>query len=278
MGPVSFGFSALVWGDAHVRAGEGLEDIKRHAAIGHAAIEHRPNLLLCGGDQFDIPSLAGHLGARSVGGSGSTLHHQNKKLGLDIQAGKDSILIIDNTINDFNRRQRRAGRSSKQYLPRKVFLLGNHEKRTDKVANNQPELADVINSEDLIAKWLESQGWEVWDGERETFWFQGVGFRHRFLTAKDTTMSINAAKSTLPRSSVWWHSHTPGYTERRYDGLVDHFACLPCYKPTRYLGSKEHNGVTFLNDMRGDGRFSMNNIPYEYFVETYGNRVLRSAA
>jgi len=278
MGPASFGMSVLAWGDAHANAGESDVDKKRHTAIGHAALEHRPHVLMCGGDQGDIPSLAAHLGAKSVGGAGSTLYHQNKKLGLDLDALKESIQMIEAPINEYNRRARRAGRSNSQYTPHKVFLLGNHEKRPNKVANNQPELADVINTYDLITKWLVGLGWDVYDGEAETFWLQGVGFRHRFRTPKDGTIPINTARSQLPRSSVWWHSHTPGTTETRYDGIVNQYACLPCYKPTHRLAEKEHNGITFLNNLRGDGSFSMNTIPYEYFVETYGTRALRAAA
>ncbi|MCG6111568.1 MAG: hypothetical protein MEQ74_05185 [Paracoccus sp.] len=278
MGPMAFGESVLAWGDAHSKAGEADEHKRRHDAIGHLAIEYRPSTLLCGGDQFDNPSLAGHNGSRAVGGNGSNLYHQGKRLGADIEAGKESIRRIEAPINEYNKRQRRAGRGHLQYKPRKVFLLGNHEKRIDKVALNIPEIADLINVRVLLVDWLKKQGWDVWDGEEETFWHQGVGFRHRYKTAKDTAMSINTAKSTLPRSGVWWHSHIPGQAETRYDGIVNQYACLPCYKPDHLLGVKEHNGIAFLNDMVGDGSFSLNVIPYRRVMDTYAHRVLRSAA
>lgn len=262
MGPMSFGKSALVFGDAHVQAGEPETHMKRFDAIGRLALRYRPDTIICGGDLWDLPSLAAHLGAKAVGGAGSTLHHQNKKLGMDLHAGKDAIIRIERPIETYNRAQGRAGRSGNKYQPTKVFLLGNHENRLNKVGNHSPELADVVNVKTMIVDWLAARGWDVWDGEAETFWYEGVGFRHYFGDKKGNPIQITTAKTHLPRSSVWFHQHSFGTNERRYDGTTDRFVAMPCYKPMHRLGDKESSGVVFLNDVK-NGDFSINEIPYD---------------
>lgn len=262
MGPMSFGKSLLAMGDAHVQPGEPEAYLRRFNAFGRLAVKYKPDCIVLGGDIWDIPSLAGHMGSKAVGGSGSTLHHQGKRLGADIEAGKDAIRRILRPIQDYNRACGRAGRSYQKYEPLMVGLLGNHEKRTDKACNNTPELADVINSRDLIAKWWQEQGFEIYDGERETFWYEGAGFRHFFQDKKGNPIQITTAKTHLPRSSVWFHQHSFATTERRYDGMIDRFLAMPCYKPPHRLGEKENSGVVFLNDMK-NGDFSICEVPYE---------------
>lgn len=261
MGPMSFGESALVFGDLHVQAGEPDVHMQRCDAIGRIALRYRPQTLICGGDLLDLASLAEHLGSKAVGGGGSTLHHQNKKLGQDIDAGKDGIRRIERPIENYNRAAGRAGRSFQKYRPRKVYLLGNHENRLNKVANRNPELADVVNVQRLWVDWLVERGWEVYDGEKETFWLGGVGFRHYFSDKRGNAVQIGTAKTHLPRSSVWFHQHSFATTERRYDGTTDRFVVCPCFKPEHRLGDKESSGLLFLNDIK-NGEFSLNEIPY----------------
>jgi hypothetical protein len=246
---MSFGKSALVFGDAHVQAGEPEVHLRRFNALGHLALKYRPQTILCGGDLWDLPSLAAHLGSKAVGGGGSTLHHQNKKLGQDLHAGKDAILRIERPIEEYNRAQGRAGRSGQKYKPAKVFLLGNHENRLKKVGNHSPELADVVNVKSMLVDWLQARGWDVYDGEAETYWLEGVGFRHYFGDKKGNPIPITTAKSNLPRSSVWFHQHSFATAERRYDCTIDRFLAMPCYKPEHRLGDKESSGVVFLNDI-----------------------------
>lgn len=261
MGPQSFGESALVFGDLHVQAGEPDVHMQRCNAIGRVALRYRPKTIICGGDLMDMPSLAEHLGSKAVGGSGSKLGHQGKRVGQDIEAGKDAIRRIQKPIEDHNRSCGRAGRSGNKYLPRKVFLLGNHENRIQKSANEIPEYSDIISVKKLLVDWLVQQGWEVYDGESETFWLGGVGFRHYFRDKMRRAIPITTAHTKLPRSSVWFHSHSMAMNELRYEGIVNKFVVLPCMKPEHRLGEKEAAGVVFLNDIQ-NGDFSINEIPY----------------
>lgn len=261
MGPQTFGESALVFGDLHVQAGEADKHLQRCNAIGRLALKYRPKTIICGGDLLDMPALAEHMGSKAVGGNGSTLGHQGKRVGQDIEAGKDAIRRIQKPIEDYNRACARAGRSGNKYKPRKVFLLGNHENRLNKVANKIPELADVVNVQKLLVDWLVQQGWEVYDGERETFWLGGIGFRHYFRDKMKNAIPITTAHSRLPRSSVWFHGHSMAMNELRYDGIVNKYAALPCMKPEHRLEEKEAAGVVFMNDIL-DGDFSINEIPY----------------
>lgn len=273
MGPMSFGKSMLAMGDAHVQPGEPETHLRRFDAFGRLALKYKPDCILLGGDILDIPSLAGHMGSKAVGGSGSTLHHQGKRLGADIHSGMDALRRILRPIQEYNRTQGRAGRP--KYQPLLPFLLGNHEKRPDKSCNNLPELADVVNTLNLIVKPIQAMGFDVYDGEKETFWYEGTGFRHFFGDKKGNPIQITTAKTHLPRSSVWFHQHSFATTERRYDGMIDRFVAMPCFKPEHRLGEKESSGVVFFNNMdRGD--FSICEVPYErvlmHHIEAKGYR------
>lgn len=268
MGPVNFGTSALVFGDGHAVPTERDETMQRFDAVGEIALRHRPDILICGGDMWDMGSLASWRGSRAVGGAGGGKSHEGRRVGADIGIGKDAMKRIMAPIDAYNKRRSKQGRLHLQYKPRRVFLLGNHEFRLNKVAEYIPELADTINV-NMIAGWLQDEGWEVFDGMNETFWFEGVGFQHYFPSGPmGRAVQINTARQHLPRSSVWFHTHQTGSSEVRLGKVVNKYHTCPALLPDHRIRQKENNGALFLSNIR-NGDFSTNEISFEHLM-TFG--------
>ncbi len=100
------------------------------------------------GDHWDMPSLSAYdKGKKAMEG---------RRYALDIEAGNDGFDLLNEPLNDFNRKQRKHGRP--EWIPRKVFTLGNHENRITRATEDNAQLDGVVSLDDLNA---EGHGWEV---------------------------------------------------------------------------------------------------------------------
>lgn len=98
--------------------------------LGKLIFDLRPDVVVMGGDQADMPSLCSYdRGKKSF---------QGRTYTADITAH-----------NDFQERMWRQYRKAKKRLPRRVVLIGNHEQRIDRAIDVQPELEGVISYADL---------------------------------------------------------------------------------------------------------------------------------
>lgn len=103
---------------------------KRAEYLGHLINETKPDVVIFGGDLYDMPSLSSYdKGRRSF---------QGRTYSADVNTGLD---FLDRCFSII--------RKQKKKLPYFVFLEGNHEHRIAKALDLQPELEGTISFEDL---------------------------------------------------------------------------------------------------------------------------------
>jgi hypothetical protein len=115
-------------------------DLSHFKAIALEIIERKPDVIIFLGDFWDMKSLWNITKDQFSG----------KSYKKDIQAGIDAMRLLLKLID--------AESEQTGWKPRKVFCLGNHEHRIQKLENNYKSLAGLVGLDDLQ---LESFGFEV---------------------------------------------------------------------------------------------------------------------
>lgn len=103
--------------------------------IGRYIAERKPDVVIHLGDHWDMPSLSSYdKGKKS---------HEGRRYSADVAAGNAGM---DRLLNGMDK-----------YHPRKVFLIGNHEQRIERMAEAQAELDGTIGYHNLALN-----EWEVY--------------------------------------------------------------------------------------------------------------------
>lgn len=110
-----------------------LEDFRHLDALGNYIVTHKPEVIVFLGDWYDMPSLSSHDAKHVV---------ELRSYKMDVQAGNDRMQKIMRTIKE-------TARKSKNYNPRTVFLMGNHEFRINRFIKESPKLLGAISLDHL---------------------------------------------------------------------------------------------------------------------------------
>ena len=114
------------------------------------AAEKKPDVIVHIGDHFDMPSLSSwDVGKKSFEG---------RRYKDDIEAGIHAMEVFLQPIRE--EQQRLKVNKHKQWRPRMVYTLGNHENRIERAIESDPKLDGLIGYKDLQ---LEEMGFEVYD-------------------------------------------------------------------------------------------------------------------
>jgi hypothetical protein len=135
----------LVIPDVQAKPGNDFSFL-RH--IGNYIVEKKPDVIVQIGDFADMPSLSSYdVGKKSFEG---------RRYRTDVEATREAMQALLEPIKQYNEQARKT--KHKQYIPRMVLTLGNHENRIDRAVENDPKLDGVLSVEDLN---YEAYGWEV---------------------------------------------------------------------------------------------------------------------
>jgi hypothetical protein len=116
--------------------------------IGKYILLKKPEVIICLGDFADMESLSSYdKGKKSFEG---------RRYKEDINSARTAMSNLLTPINEYNKKM--AMGRHKQYKPRMVLTLGNHEQRIERVTECQPEFDGVIHYNDLPYN-----EWEVYD-------------------------------------------------------------------------------------------------------------------
>ena len=116
--------------------------------IGRYVVERKPDVIVHVGDHADMPSLSSYdAGKRDFEG---------RRYATDIEAANDAWAILNEAMDVHNARRRLF--KERQYQPRRILTLGNHEDRINRAANDDPKLTGLISTDDLD---YQRSGWEV---------------------------------------------------------------------------------------------------------------------
>ena len=145
----------LVIPDGQVKPGVRLT---HWAALGRYIDEWRPNVIVCLGDFYDMPSLSQYENDLTV--------LAQRRIERDIEVGDTAWKAFTTPW---------LGKPN--YAPRLVYTLGNHEQRWDRLMWEQPNLRGAVREPWKLA---ESQGWRVVPFLQPTV-IDGVAYCHLFV-------------------------------------------------------------------------------------------------
>lgn len=136
--------------------------------LGRFIVDKQPDIIVNAGDFADMPSLSSYdVGKKSFEG---------RRYVHDIEAARRGMEALLSPIDEYNSRQRRN--SKKQYKPKMVLTLGNHENRIDRAIESDPKIEGVLSVQDLG---YEDFGWEV-HPFLEVVVIEGIAFSHYFTS------------------------------------------------------------------------------------------------
>lgn len=171
--------------DCQVKPGVPLEHLRW---AGQYIAEKRPDVIVCIGDMADMPSLSSYdKGKRSA---------ENKRYKYDIEAVHKGMELLMSPIV-----------TTKDYNPRLVMTLGNHEHRIVRLSDDNPELHESLTLKDLG---YEAWGWEVYPFLKVVE-IDGVEYSHYFTTGVMGRPANSAAVMLRERQKSCTMGHSQYY-------------------------------------------------------------------
>ena len=131
-------------------------------------VDKKPDTIICLGDFADMESLSSYdVGKKSFEG---------RRYTNDIKAARDAMAMF---MSPIWREQRRLKKNKeKQWKPRLIFTLGNHENRINRAVENDSKLDGLLSLSDLG---YEDFGWEVIP-YLQPITIDGISFCHYFVS------------------------------------------------------------------------------------------------
>ena len=234
--------------------------IKHLLWAGKYIADKKPDVIVNIGDFWDMPSLSHYdVGKKSFEG---------RRYKKDVESGNIAMdLFLQPILKEINRLKRNK---KKQWNPRFIFTLGNHEERIARAIENDCILEDTIGYKDLNLS-----AWEVYDYLKPVV-VEGVAFAH-FFTSGVMGRPVASARALLNKrfmSCVMGHvqNRDIAYAERA-DGkrLTGLFAGIFYDHDEGYLGNQGNGawkGIWMLNEV-SEGGFDELPVSLEYLRGKY---------
>ena len=241
----------LVIADTQAKSEEDLEYL---LWIGKYIADKKPDVIVHIGDHFDMPSLSSY--------DKGTSKIEGKRLYKDIEAGVEGFKLLNLELE-----------KHKDYHPRKVFCLGNHEERLDRYVNEHPELQGTLGTDKLpFAKY----GWEVHPFLKPVE-IEGIFFVHYLanpMSGKPYGGSAMNILKTVGRSFVVGHKQCldiairPTIDGKQQLGIVNG-ACYDHFESYKgFTGNNHFRGLTVLHEC-SDGFAVPMFVSLDYMKEKY---------
>ena len=155
--------SVLVLGDFHVTDNQNLSRFK---VISRFIVEHSPEYIVLMGDFMTFQCL-------SAWDMDKRARMEGQRYELEIKAGNDALDLLFSELTALNKR-RRSGKH-KQYKPKLVYIMGNHEDRLTRYLDFDPTFKGWVGVEKDLK--LKKRGFEVIP-YRRYYYLDDVGFTH----------------------------------------------------------------------------------------------------
>jgi hypothetical protein len=229
--------------------------------VGRYMVDKKPDVVVCIGDFADMPSLSSYdKGKKSFEG---------RRYLADIEAADEAMDTLLRPLYEYNRVAKKN--KMKQYHPRMILTLGNHEHRIDRAVEAQPELEGMLSTEHLPYYMV----WEV-HPFLEVVHVDGVAYSHYF-TSGVLGRPVTSARALLTKkhqSCVMGHVQTMDIaTDYRADGtpILGLFAGC-CYEHNEdYLGPQGNahfRGIHMLYEVN-NGSFYHHAVTLKYLRQKY---------
>lgn len=250
----------MILPDTQVKEGVPLDHL---TWAGKYAVEKRPDVIVMIGDFADMPSLSSYDVGKKV--------YEGRRYKSDIEAAHKGMEMFLGPLNEFNAKARKN--RDKQYHPRMVLTLGNHEDRITRAINSDAKLDGTISLEDLC---YEDYGWEVYP-YLEPVIIDGIAYCHYF-TSGILGRPVTSAAALLAKrhqSAIMGHvqQRQIAYANRA-DGeqLTGLFAGSFYQHEEDYLGAqgnKHWRGLWMAHEVN-NGSFDEMPVSLNYLRSKYG--------
>ena len=245
--------------DCQVRIGVPLDHL---LALGNYIVAKKPDIIVQIGDFADMPSLSSYdIGKKSFEG---------RRYTLDISAAKEAMEILLKPLNDYNEKAQKN--HEKQYHPRKILTLGNHEDRITRAIDSDPKLDGTLSLQDLG---YEEFGWEVYPFLQPVV-VEGIAFSHYFPSGQlgRPAVSARAIIQRYHQSCVAGHlqGRDVAYGKRADGRSITAIIAGSFYQHDEDylspLGNQHWRGVYMLHEV-DDGQFDEMPISVGYLLRNY---------
>lgn len=249
----------LIIPDTQLRPGDDLSFL---GWIGQYIIDKKPDVIVQAGDFADMPSLSSYdVGKKS---------YEGRTYKDDVDIAYEGMTALFKPIFAYNRKQ--AGNKKKQYKPRLVLTLGNHENRIDRAIELDRKLEGLISIGNLG---YEDFGWEVVPFLKPIF-IDGICYCH-YLCSGAMGKPIAAAHLILQKkhnSCVVGHQQgrDVAYSHKADGRQITAIIAGSCYMhDEHYLNNQTNNhwrGIIMLNEVH-DGVFDECFVSLNYLKRKY---------
>ena len=250
----------LIIPDAQVRPGS---DTTHLDWAGRAIVEYKPDVIVCIGDFWDLPSLSTHDAPGSKEAEG-------RRVMPDIEAGNDAWLRL---VTPMVIEQDRLYRTKKrQWLPRCEFLFGNHENRLERAIFRDPKWEGVISSASMKTPGFHRNDF------LKIVELDGIKYCHYFpspFSGKPLGGTIISRLNNIGSSFVQGHQQGFLYASKQYPDHIKHgLVCGRFYSHhesyrTQDVQNSEWNGIVVLNEV-DNGTYDLMPLSFNYLRRKFG--------
>lgn len=237
--------------------------------IGEYIWEKKPDVVVHAGDHADMPSLSSYdRGKKSFEG---------RRYNADIEAANRGFDILNEPL--YRRNQDRSRRlKEKQWWPRRVFTMGNHEDRITRAVEDDARLEGTMGLDDLN---YADHGWEVIPF-LEPILIDGLFYAHYFYnpnTGRPYGGMPETRLKNIGHSFVQGHEQTKKMAEIWLGtGEVRRaLICGACYLHDEFYkgpqGNNHFRGIFVLNEVR-DGNYDLMEVSLNFLCRKYTGQTL----
>lgn len=245
--------------DVQFRPGDNVDFLR---SIGNYIINKTPDVVICGGDFADMPSLSSY----DVGKKA----YEGRRYVKDIEAVHEAMEALLSPLAAYNDMQRRN--KKRAYTPRMVMTLGNHENRINRAVNSDAKLEGILSTDDLF---YSDFGWEVFPF-LEVVIIDGIAYSHYFVTGVAGRPASSAQAQFRKTNMSCVAGHQQGlhiHTGSRADGArLTSIIAGSCYEHDEdYLspqGNKHWRGILMLHEVN-NGEFDLMPVSLDYLKKNY---------
>ena len=232
------------------------------AWIGKYIVEQKPDVIVNAGDFADMHSLSYYDKGQKKG--------EGLRVVDDIDACKEAWDVLNKPIEKFNAKKRKN--KEKQYKPRKIITLGNHEERINTYVNCNPEQFGLFSTDSLE---LDRYGWEVHDfldivdidGIHYSHYFCNPGNSNPYSGMMTTRLKNIGFSFTMGHQQVKEQGNRYLGNGARQRGLV----CGSCYlydDDYRPQANASWHGIFVKNEV-ANGDYDLCEVSLDYLCRKY---------
>lgn len=254
------GVTHLVIPDTQCKPGAPLEHL---LWLSDYIVDKQPDVIVHLGDHWDMPSLSMY--------DKGTKAAEGRRYGDDIQAGNLGMDLLFHHIKEYNKG--RLKMKEKQYKPRLVFCIGNHEERILRHINANALLDDTVGYHHFN---LREYGWEVYEFLHVAK-VNDIGYVHYYAnpnTGKPFSGNMLARLKTIGKSFTMGHQQGKDAAERYLPdgtaqrGLVvgSFYQHMESYKGPQ--GNHHWRGVIMKHEV-DKGNYDLMEVSLDYLRRRY---------